>query len=484
MDDYDLKILDESGELEIEGAKKSIEITHKLGTKENIIQGGDFTIPTSWNSSNNLENWTENNISITKNDEGLFFDQQYDELAIGGSDLTTLTNMTRDIYIKSDRIQANKLPISSNPDVNDKYFDIDLNVKLTPKYTEPAEFSTDPNYDFEQYYTYLKDQKNQLIDNCDIGSLFSLKYVNDSGTIYWLSFDFRFVDKNDVPVAVGRNYRSTWIEQGAKIENNYLNADRVTFNQLEVSSNRNIYDAVSYSSGYDKKEFIKGFYNYQHRIYLYSDELEQQIPILDGGYFELYLNPPIIYNLTPTISGIPSEYQVTFTGIEAVYQSVGIVNAEGENEDVIYVGDNQKNVKKLDGLEVDLGDGEALYQSSLLKNDGVSPTTTWIKNGVELPILQHSADRIVKQYQSPSMIFRAAITTDSIIDMNSILYNPMTDKFFVIIGLELDDKEAVYNCELRELLEDVAENDQLLFIKNMTYTFTDDEEGYSINLEE
>ncbi|WP_200974423.1 hypothetical protein [Echinicola sp. 20G] len=487
LDDYEVKIIDESGELEIEGAKKSLEITHKVGKKENIIKGGDFKLSSSWKDTNDLQNWEETNINILKTEEGILFQDYYNDLSYTGGNLFIDSKVN---FIKSEPIPVAHIPVSLIPNKNDKYFDINFLMKLTPLFTEPPEFTSDPNYNFEQYYTYKEDQINQLIDNCDIGSLFSIRYTDSTGE-YWLNQDPDLIakleegDLQPTPVAVGRNYRSEWTPTTTKQYFNYLNGDRVEYKELEVSSNRNIYKEVSWVSGYDKKEFLKGFYNYQQRIYLYKDQYEQQIPLIaEDGYFEFYVYPPYVWNLTSTISGIPTEYQLTFTDIDIELQQVSIESNEIEEQNLIILGDNQKNIKKLDGFDVEMGDGDALIQSSLLKSDGQSVTELWIRSNQNLPILQHTANRIIKQYKTPSMIFRAKIATEETIDLNTVLYNPMTDKYFIIQGLELNDKEGVYEIELRELLQDVEENEQLNFIKSMTYTHVDNEDGYSINLEE
>ncbi|WP_215225852.1 hypothetical protein [Echinicola shivajiensis] len=448
LDDNQLKILGESGDLEIEGAKKSVEITQKIEGNEDIIVGGNFKQDASWNTSTDLLNWNENNIEVEQSEDGLYITSKFDNLHQG----TGFEENTKDYYIKSNPIAVSRLPISSSPTSNDKWFDIDYKIKLRPEYFEPTGLTTDPNFDREQYYLYLETQLNDFINALDMGSFFAVKYVDSSGT-YWLNFRYTLVGITNTPVARGRNYRSEWINQPTIIWNQYLDADRVEFNRLEPSTNRNIYDRILFP---ENIEFLNKTFNYDQRIYLYEEKYDQETPLIqDDGYFEFYFCVPWFTGAVINTSGVPVDYMVDFSGVGVYFEQINVSNENADKDPIIYTGDNGKNIKKLDDIEVETGDGEALYFGTLFKNDGITPTISWQKDSIELPILQHTANRIINQYQAPTTIFRADIFTSEILNLNDVIFNPITNKNYVIQGLELNDKEAEYSLELRELYKPI-----------------------------
>lgn len=450
LDDNAVKIISDSAILEVEGTKNAISVTHDVSLKDFTIRGGRF-YNDSW-LSHTRHKYFNNSSFIRREGTTLHFDVLYNNLRFGG-DMGIVKNEAKKDWIEFE-VDFDRLPFSSSK--LERYLDLQFYSQIKPLFNHPAGRSSDPDFIEEEYQTYLDDQINQFLDGLTWGQYFNIKIDNyTTGNVNAL------VDRDSV--GLGNEYGNFAWTSGASYSS-WLELIRPMQDFLNINKR---YFVNRYSDRTDSEKAIefKGTdYDYKQRINLYNivPHGSVGVPVLrpyvdylkngDKGKMTVKISAPWFEGVKNYHTNIPVQYRVNFHGVNSYINTIDFVNSGYEvDEEISYLSSiNTAAVRKMEPIKTKIGDSGILDFGSLLTKDN-TPTKTWFRDGEGLPLLQHTANRIIQQYNSPSYTLRASLTSSQHLDTNTVIINPITDKSFRIHALELDDKEAVYNVELREI---------------------------------
>ncbi|NHE57951.1 HAD family hydrolase [Cyclobacterium plantarum] len=440
LDDHNLKIVEGSSNIEIEGGKKSLTIIQDKEAKEPIIKGGNLFDDAWINSSNHK--YFSNNGFISRENNGFIFTLEY-------SNNTYATIGEAQTASKSDYIgitvNYNRLPLQTSR--IDKFIDFVFESQLMVDYDHPPERITDPTFDEDIYQNWAEKQLQDFFENLTFGHYVRIEsnnttknqtarlsytadypteqlYLWSTNTPDWTPF---ITDTQDFDYIEARRYiRRYTLNQESKEPMNFKNPD------YNYTKRFNMYRVL----------FLVGQY----------DEYSEYISLGDEGTIKFDISAPHFWNVQNYHTDVPTKYQININRVNNTIKRIEIdhpnISLEIEKEYQSIIKDD--NVKVLETIETVLGDGNLRDLGALQKSDG-SLTDVWFRNNEELPILQHTANRIIEQYSKPSFTFRSEIFGDDLIDLNDIIFNPSIDRTFKIQGLEISDKEQMHNIELVEL---------------------------------
>lgn len=437
LDSAGLKML-EGASMSVEGGKRSVNIIHNFEYKESVVKGGDF-VDSAW--TNNSKHAYFNNLGpISRKDNSLYFPSQFNNLHYGS--LADAQLSSRFNYIEFE-VDYARLPFGKSR--IEHFLNFHFETQLVPEYTHPTGRGIS-GFNEGQYQSYLTRQLADFFDGLVWGEYFSV--ISQNATKGQTGNLYRQTDQENLFLYkwfVGGN--STW---------NPLIEPMLVFDKVEQRRYLN-----SYTKNGDAGKavnFKNPDYGYYQMIPLYDvpwfdlyDDYKEIISPGDTGKLTVKISAPWFDNVKNYHTDIPSEYRINITGVNSFIQAIDF-----KNPSVEYAGDakytselNNNFLGVLDEVEIRIGDSGVLNLGSLMEYS--KPTSIWYRGTEALPLLQHTANRIIRQYNNPSQTLRGVLTSTEVIDLNTVIIEPTTDKTFRIQALELDDREALYNLELREI---------------------------------
>lgn len=483
VDDNDLYLVKQDTELEVEGAYRKVNLVHSLGSKNLSIRGGGF-VGNDWNNDNEHKYFTYTGTGGTFSRSGNrgYFTKQVDNTTYTGEGAeanTNVLNAAKADYITF-QVPFSRLPIPQK--TIDYHLDLDFFAQLVLDYDEPSDIDN-PAFDHESYENYLEQQTTQFFSNLVYGCYFQLKIVNTTqGVTSYHRFNPTGMDTESNVIDNRWAYGSTLDDWDVMITDMVTESGNI--DPLKVKKKYNESDGSNSPSNY-----INDDYEYRLRIQLYpsSSSIAKLIRPSDQGYIEMKISAPYFFQVQNYHSGVPSDYQININRVYQYIRKIDFTNSEftENNAEVTVTGDNETNIRVMDDIDLNLGDGHVLSVNSLFDENG-EVFDYWLKGIVEAKLLDHTANRIINQYASPSFRLRGTIfTKDAALSLSDIIYIENLDKFFVINTITTDVLEAQYKVELIELLGYSGfGNKQLSWIKSMAISLVDNVDGYSITVKD
>lgn len=484
LDSIDLFLLEGSGNIEVEGSYKTVILNHDLGRKNISVRGGDF-YPDSWTgisvmvNQHKYFNFVSGGGLFFPNGNRAVFSKQNDNIVYPTlPNNTTIINAAKDSYIYFD-VPFSKLPI---PDKTiDYHLDFNFFSQLIAQYDLPPLYD-DPSFDRVIFENFLEQQLNQLFGNLVFNHLWKLEIHNSTtNTVWYLSFNPRFDNGgNDEIVDDRYNWTTTdtndWEEfTGEELEVTG-NIDPL-LNKKKYRPNRRSGNAITWTDP---------TYEFKQRIQLYelTSNTNKLINRNDEGFIRVYISSPYFFQVNNYHSGVPTDYRVNFQRVNSYIRLMDFTNDNFNiSNQETFIGDADKNIRNLATIDVRLGDGNSVSQNSLFNLSG-NTFSNFIRGTEEGSLLQFTANRIISQYENPSVRFRGRLfTKGEKIDLSQLIYIEDIDKFFVIHGFTYEDIGNFYEVELIELAGFSGfGNRQLSWIKDMAVTIVNNQEGYSIEI--
>lgn len=483
VDDTDLYLVKQETELEVEGAYRKVNLVHNLGGKNLSVRGGGF-VGNDWNTDDEHKYFTYTGSGGTFSRSGNrgYFTKQVDNTTYTGEGAeanTNVLNAAKADYITF-QVPFTRLPIPQKS--IDYHLDLDFFSQLVLDYNPPSGIDN-PAFDHESYENYLEQQTTQFFGNLVYGCYFQLKIVNTTqGETYYHRFNPTGMDGESNVIDNRWSYGSTFDDWDAFITDMVTESGNI--DPLKVKKKYNESDGSAAPSN-----FINDDYEYRQRMQLFSNSssIGKLIRPTDVGYIEVSISAPYFFQVQNYHSGVPTDYQI---GVNRVYQYIRKIDFTNEeftenNSELIVTGDNDSNIRVLGDIDLNLGDGHVLSVNSLFDENG-EVFEYWLKGTVEAHLLDHTANRIINQYSSPSFRLRGTIfTKDTALSLSDLIYIENLDKFFVINTVTTDVLEAQYKVELIELLGYSGfGNKQLAWIKSMAISLVDNVDGYSITVKD
>ncbi|MDR7130684.1 hypothetical protein J2X69_003041 [Algoriphagus sp. 4150] len=487
LNSIDLFLIDGTGELEVEGAYKKIQLTHELGRKKQSVRGGDF-YPDSWLDSiiflnrHKYFNFVSGGGFFVPDRNRALLTKQVDNIVIttpGGPGNVEIIDTAKTSYIYID-VPFSKLPIVHN-NYLDYHLDLIFEYQLEGIYNQPVNYD-DPSFDRDSYKIYLDRQLNALYGGITYNHMWKLEIHNTSkSTTYYNNFAPNWDNGGDAEMIDNRyNWSTTDSNDWEPFTNGYVEETgkiNPTHNKKIYRFNRETNNGLTVSGKpFELKQRIQLFQN--------STSSTQLIEAGDEGFMRVYISTPYFFGVQNHHSGVPTDYRVNFQRISSYISRIDFDNEFlNPSNEHIYVGDADNNIRTLEPKTLTLGDGDSFSQNSLFDvNENVIEEFT--KGDEEGKLLQFTANRIISQYETPSMRFRGTLYTQGEkIDLSKIIYVEDLDKFFAINSFTYEDIENFYDVELIELVGYSGfGNRQLHWIKNMALTIVNNEEGYSIEI--
>ncbi|MBS9525909.1 hypothetical protein KI659_17950 [Litoribacter alkaliphilus] len=442
IDDKEVKIVDESGELEIEGSYRQNSITQKITGRDNTIKGGKF-FEDSWTDSNTHRFFNVVGEGVRNDSNRLVFNSQHDNKVYGTEE--EIKSSAKQNYIEFE-IPFSRLPLAETR--IDYHWDLEFFSRLLADYDESPNIN-DLNFDFETYENFKEQQLNNLFENLDYGHFLEITIENETTGRTW------GIRNSGGGLGDYTLYMFTWF-------NHVIGwTDLISPNLVEAGIFPEFF-LKRYTINQDAGKavnFKNPNYQFKQRIQLYRINALNSYVINRGdvGKVKVRISAPYFQGVQNYHSNVPTQYQINIKRVNAYISNLDITNNDIPlPQDITHVGNNGRNIKRMEPKESIIGDGKRLFYGALM-NYYEEPTTSWILDDAEnpQPLLKQTAERVVKQYSKPSAILRGTLYVKELVDLNYIFYVPIMDKYFNVQGLEVNDKEGLTHVELREVVNDV-----------------------------
>ena len=130
---------------------------------------------------------------------------------------------------------------------------------------------------------------------------------------------------------------------------------------------------------------------------------------------------------------------------EVKIETVNSIRIKDRYENSVYNGDI---------VSTNIINAENIYYNYYKFSDG-TPTAWWYRYGVDESnqLLSLLVGRIIEQHNLPKFKISGILKTDSFFGFRNSFYEQNSSKYFLPMGMRIDDKHNLYTVELQEISE-------------------------------